>query len=97
MKSGEYKQGKNTIYNKKTSAYCCLGVLGKLNNCYDPQTMIGYDSYVAAGLVTILGVAKDSYFWGLSVLNDSENYTFPMIADHLLQYPEQYFHEIQAS
>lgn len=30
LRSGEYKQGRNTLYNPDTDQYCCLGVLCEL-------------------------------------------------------------------
>jgi len=30
LRSGDYKQGRNRLYDEKTDCYCCLGVGGKL-------------------------------------------------------------------
>jgi hypothetical protein len=30
LRSGDYKQGKGRLYDKRTGCYCCLGILNKL-------------------------------------------------------------------
>ena len=51
--SGEYKQGKEALYNNLDDSYCCLGVLlhiGGANGAYDDVVKLlggcGYSKYV---------------------------------------------------
>ncbi len=39
LRSGEYKQGKEMLYNEEMDTYCCLGVLQKING----YECIGYE------------------------------------------------------
>lgn len=32
LRSDEFKQGREKLYNKEDDSYCCLGVLAKINN-----------------------------------------------------------------
>ena len=36
LRSGKYRQGRNQLYNPEARAYCCLGVLARIQGCkYD--------------------------------------------------------------
>lgn len=90
LRGGEYKQGKETLYDGQTNSYCCLGVLerlrvgpeGDINGNYLGQETIewaGLGCLVSSHnpLVKIKGDRAEY----LGICNDSLCMTFDEIAD----------------
>jgi hypothetical protein len=93
LRSGEYKQGTGSLYDKVNDAYCCMGVLGCVSNDIKGETR-------TPGLLTgrnngyhVL-ITEFANRDGISVrilidMNDGDNpsnpkkYTFAEIADYL--------------
>lgn len=97
LRGGEYKQTKNKlakVENGKCS-YCCLGVAGKMRHFTDAEMcQYGELSELSSDndykdLKEIYGI-PERLILGMLVseligLNDTENYTFPQIADWIEQ------------
>ncbi len=95
LRSGKYKQTRTgTLYNEKTDAYCCLGVLQHcIDNCVEKDVDLPSDSWYNENLgvdldkisVRSIGAkAKSEYTSVQDVLtsfNDSAKYNFAKIAD----------------
>lgn len=96
LRSGEYKQGKDVLYNQSTDCYCCLGVLAKINNLSTKIALLTFDTHhtinlcLNPGRFTMVGdlaemgieIPNDSYM-SLSTLNDKGGYSFSDIANLL--------------
>lgn len=97
LRSGKYKQTrKGTLYNKKSNAYCCLGVLqhsidNKVEDGFDVPTSEWYDKKLGVDLDTVSvksvgGRAKANFQYAsvqdvLTDFNDKAKYNFAKIAD----------------
>lgn len=95
LRSGKYKQTrKGTLYNKKSNAYCCLGVLqhsidNKVEDRFDVPTYEWYRENLGVDLdaVSVKSVgtrARSGYASvqeALTSFNDSAKYNFAKIAD----------------
>ena len=75
LRSDNFKQGRQTLYNVLDNAYCCLGVLGRV--CDMPVGLQGYLTD-AEGNYTILSQHQQSI---LVFMNDQKRKTFSEIAD----------------
>jgi hypothetical protein len=93
LDSGEYKQTKGTLQDKK--GYCCLGVGCKVLVPED-KLVLDKDGFIEGGIpdwqthspewlkkITEHFAAKTQEDFGLTGLNDDKGYTFPEIATML--------------
>ena len=92
LRSGEYKQGKGTLWNRFTNTFCCLGVECKVNGVpdkdiagsfgpwYNRNELLGFIGYRPSKLQS-----ERELF---ASMNDEENYTFNDIASVLEFYLE---------
>lgn len=85
LRSGEYKQGKCQLYNKRTDTYCCIGVYAAVNNIrlsYEGLEMIDAsgkpNGYKPLRMLLSQGVVYD--LWNM---NDTEGKSFSEIADYI--------------
>lgn len=85
LRSGEYKQTKNTLCND--DGYCCLGIAGKLCGVSDNQMSNNWEfRQPIKGLPKILvgsaaSSSENKITHMLASLNDDHDKTFPEIAD----------------
>lgn len=79
LRSGDFKQGKYTMHNEGTQAFCCLGVAAKVNDLQ----LYDYDL-----LVCDLRLRNTGNF---VKMNDFTGLTFEQIADEIERTPSKYF------
>lgn len=97
LRSGEFKQGSCYLQDYE-GGYCCLGVACKVTIPGDlisldqykrmSGTMPIYQTYSPRWIIDIANVQLGSLA-SLPVLNDTEGYTFSMIADLLEKHTEE--------
>lgn len=106
LRSGDYKQGKHTMYNQEYKRFCCLGVLehvcmgGRVETSFDPSDeFLRHAPYVNAYLALPTGKFYDEYNICLREtgieqrlinMNDS-GMSFADIADYIEQNVETYY------
>lgn len=83
LRSGEYKQGTDWLYDPQKDSYCCLGVLQKI---VDPKFLEGEEKeFPTAGVCTTVGLMDEIYnpnvCQALANMNDVKLYSFDQIAD----------------
>lgn len=88
LRSGDYKQGTDTLFNRDNNTYCCLGVLC---NVGIPKYSPSYQSMPTSTEWKNLGIIPGScfsnvvgpngYLLGFHELNDTWDLTFEEIAD----------------
>ncbi len=76
LESGEFKQGKDTLYDEETGAYCCLGVACELLSRARllPRKEWKTEAELPQKAIDLLGIACDGAYTGLNSLtgdNDS--------------------------
>lgn len=81
LRSGEYKQGKGVLYNKKDNTYCCLGVLYEVTEGLRITKDLNgpFDNINTEGYIPLFPLV-DTEIWRL---NDIDKLTFNHIADIL--------------
>lgn len=99
LRSGRYKQGQETLYNKVDKTYCCLGVYARVNKMKGHRNMGRFvDEDEPEGPVHIYGSFRSLSskefpdIYELIDLNDVEGKTFEEIADYI----EDYFKDISS-
>ncbi len=93
LRSGEYSQTKQELYNGAENAFCCLGVLACVAG-KDKKDLDGESTLDDVGLGNLIGVYNDTdagdevdtYQSRLSVLNDDGNKSFNYIASYIERY-----------
>ena len=79
LRSGNYEQGKEYLFNKRTQKYCCLGVAADIFNLKSTST-----GTLAVGSHSTIPLFLPSYQQiALYQLNDDDGATFPEIADFI--------------
>lgn len=87
----KYKQGKGQL-GDDASGYCCLGVGCVVTNTeFLHHDMTSEEFTEKVGLCGTRGEPNGKPLWSLTWYNDSKEYTFPQIADILIQHPDEYF------
>lgn len=86
LKSGEYKQGTDVMYDKHTDGYCCLGVLGAICGASKSEMDVGYfdrdTENVPKDYPHLL--LNDADLRGrLMTMNDIDRNSFSEIADYI--------------
>ncbi len=106
LRSGDYKQGVEYLYNPNNNTYCCLGVLCKVYEDTTGDTLPrresgGFKAYEQhledfpkvrewVGLASYEGEIND-IGTALTTLNDSGNCTFNDLADIIEEEPDGLF------
>lgn len=103
LRSGEYNQAKNKMYDEKYDGYCCLGVLRKITN--DKRSKKEKNDHSGqSGLteketryfgMTPYGCAINNEHLSLSNINDYTGASFLHIADTIERNPLIYIKKIQ--
>jgi hypothetical protein len=82
LRSGEYKQGREELFNKRKGCYCCLGVAGKLLGIEESYLLVEGclpdDPIVPPAIAGYNGAAYE-----LIHLNDGLEKSFSEIADYI--------------
>ncbi len=97
LRSGEYKQGRGTLYCKKSDSYCCLGVLQAVQGKVEEQLTPTLDWLRAQGVAFWAGgrgvgittwnardphlCVRDGQYRSAGGCNDDLHYDFNKIAD----------------
>lgn len=85
LRSGEYKQGQQTLCSYADSKYCCLGVAAKISGANFLEIVgkqwVKLDSDLNLPSVLKGSGANSDLVYDLVSLNDHENKSFPEIAD----------------
>lgn len=103
LRSGEYKQGKGAMYDKKSNAYCCMGVLRKITNDKrskkEKAENLGEYALTQKETryfrMTPYGCAINNEHLSLSNINDFTGASFLHIADAIEKNPLIYIKKIQ--
>lgn len=98
LKSGKYKQSKNTLYNKETAGYCCLGVANEVCDLKEKSDSTLLNAYKKLGLNDDDGEIVDGYkfprgkkkYRYLTDMND-KGVSFSKIAEFIESHPEKVF------
>ena len=82
LRSGKFKQGRKTLHNKETNAYCCLGVASEIF----PMVALANHLHntLACPALEVLGLSEvDQEI--LIRMNDERGRSFAEIADYIEQ------------
>lgn len=86
LRSGDFKQGRDQLYNSLTNTYCCLGVLAEINNQLKCGLFKAKDYHIGNPISLFRQEASASYYLdegdqdSLMEMNDSGT-DFKAIAD----------------
>lgn len=84
LRSGDYKQGRDKLYDLKTDSYCCLGVLQKITGC---DTNAENESLISGDILNDGVGFIESLNMQLSMLNDGY-YVDLLAAEYTLNFDE---------
>jgi len=99
LRSGEYQQGKHTMFDAKTDSYCCLGVLQHaLDGVVEANMEVPSPKWGASKGITepVKGSCFNPFLFcggnwcSAAYCNDELNLSFPEIADLLERHAETY-------
>lgn len=92
LRSGEYKQGKNALFEREDETYCCLGVLGNCafnlsRDMMDGSATLHHDFSTVPGYMRPILAGTNQSLQGLCIeMNDTQRMSFAQIADVLELY-----------
>lgn len=95
LRSGEYQQGENAMYNPNSNTYCCLGVLQKVcDGKVDTDHAVPTRAWATAHGIESLSIVWRTFNPALGSVRAAESndsgMPFPKIADLLEKYAETY-------
>lgn len=94
LKSGKYKQGSYTLYDKTSNNYCCLGVACRIEHPkmhLSDKLLIDKDAFKRIDKVNIPNILKGDGIDNpivdkLAKMNDSGKHSFKSIAAYIERY-----------
>ncbi len=90
LRSGKYRQARDTWYNPEENSFCCLGVLGILElEEVNSFTRSGDFNDAVCPLFNHSYVNRNEVFDQLVELNDNGLYSFEQIADWLEEHKSE--------